>query len=56
MLIFRKKVFLVVFFLILLNNNFNPIFFFFTNKDCLIRLGVFLTIFEVITNFLSFFF
>ena len=54
-LIFRKKkVYPVIFFKILLNYNFKSIFFFFfTNKNYLIRFGVFLTFYETIINFLN---
>ena len=37
----------------MLNYNFNPIFYFFKNNNYLIRLKVFLTFLEVITNFLN---
>ena len=56
MLIVKKKVSLVFFFFffgILLNYNLTSFFLFFKNKDYLIRLGVILTFFETITNFLN---
>ena len=49
MLIFREKVSLVFFFL---NYNFNLIFLFYKNNDYVIRLGILLTFFRTITNFL----
>ena len=51
MLIFRKKFSPIVFFFFWLNYNFNHLLI--KNNDYLIRLGVFLTFFEVITNFLN---
>ena len=54
-LIFSKKILSDRFFcfLIFLNYNFNLTFYFFKNKDYLIRLWVFLTFSIGITNFLN---
>ena len=49
-LIFRKRISLVVFFLITILTIF---YIFFKNKDYLIRLRIFLTFSEIITNFLN---
>ena len=53
-LIFRKNVYRIVFFFLnFVELQFYPYFLFFKKKDYLIRLGVFLTFFKTITNFLN---